>query len=455
MNTQSSRIDRRTLLKLLGSAGAAGTVASCGTFDTSVAAEGITGGKFDKTVQLATSGPGGNMDWKSGDALKFLPPEAIPTRGAASDLMASLPKEKVLSIYRLMATSRRWETTMKDLFLGAKDNLYGPFHPYVGEEAVANGVMGVLNNDDYIASTHRGHGHLIAKGGDLDKMSAEIFFRETGYNKGYGGSMHITDMSKGIMGSNGIVGASFYLAAGAAIRAKVRGTKQVAVAFFGDGASGSPYYFSGIRNSTNHKLPVIFVNENNFNHQGVHMATTVPTKYISDYTKGLGIPHHLVDGNDVTAVYAATKEAADWARAGNGPSMIEAITYRWYDHGGFAGGKVGIDGAYGLPYRTDDEVKGWISRDPVARFKTWLVAKNVASADELAQIDKEAQAAVDKSIEFARQSPHPAPENGVVGTYAASTAVPTQFYNRKDLVIKTEMNGGADAPRGRRRPSAT
>ena len=161
---------------------------------------------------------------------------------------------------------------------------------YVGEEAIAAGVMGVLNDDDYIASTHRGHGHLIAKGGDLNKMSAEIFFRETGYNKGYGGSMHITDMSKGIMGANGIVGASYYLAAGAALRGMIRGTKQVAVAFYGDGASASPYYFSAVRSCASMKIPVVFVNENNFTYMGVAMALTAPTKYISEYTKGPGHP---------------------------------------------------------------------------------------------------------------------------------------------------------------------
>ena len=180
--------------------------------------------------------------------------------------------------------------------------------------------MGALNDDDYIASTHRGHGHLIAKGGDLNKMSAEIFFKETGYNKGYGGSMHITDMSKGIMGMNGIVGASYYMAAGAAICARmVQGTKQVGVAFFGDGASASPYYFSAVRSCANLKLPVIFVAENNFQYMGVPMALTVPTKYISEYTKGLDIPHHLVDGNDVTAVYAATQRGGRVGAGRQGP----------------------------------------------------------------------------------------------------------------------------------------
>ncbi|HJZ96715.1 MAG TPA: thiamine pyrophosphate-dependent dehydrogenase E1 component subunit alpha, partial [Candidatus Solibacter sp.] len=326
----------------MGSVGATASVASaCGTsFEGSVSAQGLTGGKFEKTVPLATAGPGGNRKWQPGDAVKFLPPEEIPTRGKASDVLAGLPKEKLLAMYERMNASRKWETAMKDLFLAGNDGLYGAFHTYVGEEAVAVGVISTLNQDDYIASTHRGHGHLIAKGGDLKKMSAEIFFKETGYNKGYGGSMHITDMSKGIMGMNGIVGASFYMAAGAAIRATIRNTKQVAVAFFGDGAAASPYYFSAIRSCTNLKVPVVFVCENNFQYMGVPMALTVPTKYISEYTKGLDIPHFLVDGNDVSAVHAAAREAVEWARANKGPSMIEAVTYRWYDHAGFAGGRV-------------------------------------------------------------------------------------------------------------------
>ena len=435
MATTTSRIDRRTLLKLMGSAGATATVIStgCNSLNQPVSASGLTGGKFDKAVPLATDGPGGNMAWKPGDAVKYLPPSDIPTRGAAADAVSALPKEKVLRMYELMTSSRKWETAMKDLFLGAKDGLYGAFHTYVGEEAIAVGTMTALNDDDYIASTHRGHGHLIAKGGDLNKMSAEIFFKATGYNKGYGGSMHITDMSKGIMGMNGIVGASYYMAAGAAIRARVKNTKQVGVAFFGDGASASPYYFSAVRSCANLKLPVIFVAENNFQYMGVPMAITVPTKYITEYTKGLDIPHHLVDGNDVTAVYAATKEAVEWARAGKGPTVIEGMTYRWYDHAGFAGGRVGQDAAMGLPYRSDEEVKQWMSRDPNVRFKAWIIAKGLAAESDLAAIEAKAQAAVDASIEFARKSADPNPEDGVLNTYANSAAEATQFFNRRGI----------------------
>jgi pyruvate dehydrogenase E1 component alpha subunit len=243
--------------------------------------------------------------------------------------------------------------------------------------------------------------------------------------------MHITDMSKGIMGMNGIVGASYYMAAGAAIRAQVRGTKQVAVAFYGDGAAASPYYFSAVRSAANQKVPVLFVNENNFQYMGVPMARTVPTKYVAELTKGLDIPHYVVDGNDLTAVYQATAEAVKTARDGRGPSVIEAMTYRWYDHSGFAGGRVAQEGAMGLPYRTDDEVKQWISRDPILRYRSWLIAKGLATDAELAPIDATVQAAVDRSIEFARSSPDPRPEDGVLNTYAEGAVAATQFYDRK------------------------
>ena len=431
-------VDRRTLLKMMGAAGASGAVfAACGVPGagaTGTSARGVTGAEFDKSIRLATGGPGGNKDWRPGDSLKFLPAEDIPTRGSASDVLASQPQEKLLEMYWRMNASRKWESTMKDLFLGGEDGLYGAFHPSAGEEAMAVGVMGALNNDDYIASTHRGHAHLIAKGGDLNRMSAEIFFKESGYNLGYGGSMHITDMSKGILGMNGIVGASYYMAAGAALHAMVRGTSQVAVAFYGDGASASPYYFSAVRSCANQNIPCLFVAENNFQYMSVPMARTVPTKYLSEYTRGLDIPHFLVDGNDVSAVYEATSEAVEWARAGNGPSVIEGMTFRWYDHAGFSGARIGEDGAANLPYRTDEEVRGWISRDPIPRYRRWLVATDNATEAELDDVESDVRKAVDASVTFARESKHPAPEAGVLNTYASDAATATQFYNRQGLV---------------------
>ncbi len=430
MENRHRRVDRRTLLKTMSAAGATATVISaCG--DGAASPPGISGGEFGKTVRLSTAGPGGNKQWKPGFALQFLPPEDMPTGGRASATLAGESEEKLLELYRLMCTSRKWETTMKDLFLAGEDGLYGSFHTYVGEEAIAVGVIGALNEDDYIASTHRGHGHLIAKGGDLNRMSAEIFFKESGYNKGYGGSMHITDMSKGIMGMNGIVGASFYMAAGAALRGMIRGTKQVAVAFFGDGAAASPYYFSAVRSCKNLNIPVIFVNENNFQYMSIPVADTVPTNYVSDYTKGLDLPHHLVDGNDLAAVYHATKEAVEWGRAGNGPTVIEALTYRWYDHSGFAGARVGSEGAAGLPYRTDEEVRAWMTRDPLPRYKRWLLAKGLATAEGLAGIETAAQGAVDESVRFARDGRDPDPGAGVLNTHAEGPVLASQFYDRK------------------------
>jgi len=439
MSEETTMMDRRTLLKMMGAAGASATVLSaCGSPSSGTGQQlssttGLTGAEFGQSVDLATSGPGGNKNWQPGDALKFLPAERIPTSGPAADRLASLPGERLLGFYRTMQASRVWESTMKDLFLAGDDGLYGAFHAYIGEEAIAAGVMGALRDDDYIASTHRGHGHLIAKGGDLNRMSAEIFFKANGYNKGYGGSMHITDMSKGILGMNGIVGASYYMAAGAGLRAKVRGTDQVAVAFFGDGASASPYYFSAVRSAVNENIPVIFVLENNLQYMGVPVARHSPTKFVADYTKGLQIPHHIVDGNDVTAVFDAASAAVDRARAGQGPTVIEGITYRWYDHAGFSGARIGEDGAMRIPYRTDEEVLGWISRDPITRYRTWLLDKGLVTEADIDAVVARVRDEVDASVEFARNGSEPDAEAGVSHTFAESDAVRTQFYNRKGI----------------------
>ncbi len=318
-----SRIDRRGLLKLIGAAGASAAVVSTGCsnpFQADVNAAGLTGGEWEKPIRLATAGPGGNKNWRPGDAVKFLPPAGhSDARHRRPTLVAACRKRSSCCIYERMNDSRKWETTMKDLFLAGKDGLYGAFHTYVGEEAIAVGVMGALNDDDYIASTHRGHGHLIAKGGDLNKMSAEIFFKETGYNKGYGGSMHITDMSKGIMGMNGIVGASYYMAAGAALRGDGprhqagrrrvlrRRRVRVAVLLQRRPQLREPEDAGHLRQRE--QLPVHGRADGADGADEVHLANT---------PRASTFPHHVVDGNDVTAVYAATKEAVEWARAGKG-----------------------------------------------------------------------------------------------------------------------------------------
>jgi pyruvate dehydrogenase E1 component alpha subunit len=400
-----SRIDRRTFLKIMGSAGASAAVVS-----------------FANPLSI-----GENYTFKPPAGPNGSPRLAVK----AGDLLASQPKEKLAEIFTTLNRSRKWETKMKDLFVAGDDKLYGAFHVYIGEEGISSGVSSVLNKDDFIVSTHRGHGHLIAKGGDLNKMSAEIFFRETGYNKGFGGSMHITDASLGILGMNGIVGASWYIAAGAGYGAKLRGTKQVAVAYGGDGATNSPYYFSALRNAWNYKLPMIAVVENNQWQISIPMASNVPGGNASTYTKGLPIPSVTIDGNDVAEVFAASKEAADRARAGFGPSVIECMTYRWYDHSGFAGAKVGVDGAFGLPYRSDNDVKMWMSRDPIARYRAFLLDRKLFTEEELAKIESDVQKAVDDSVEFARNSPPTKPEDGVLNVYAKGSVEPTQFLNGK------------------------
>lgn len=358
-------------------------------------------------------------------------PNAVPPAitQKAGDILAQQPKEKLADMLSKMLLARKWETTMKDLFVGGKDDLYGAYHLYVGEEAVAVGVCGALNKDDYISSTHRGHGHLIAKGGDLNKMSAEIYVRQDGYNKGFGGSMHITDMSLGILGMNGILGVGYYIAAGAAYGIKVRGGKQVAVSFSGEGGTNSVYMFSGLRNALNYKLPYVAIVENNLYQIATPMITNVPTGQTSNYVRGLPIPSVTVDGNDVAAVFAATQEAVERARAGFGPSLIECMTYRWYDHYGFAGAKVGQDGAFGLPYRADSEVKYWMSLDPIPRFKGFLTERKILTDSEIATIDTDAQKAVDASIEFARKSPAVKKEDGLLNVYANGSVPARQFFN--------------------------
>ncbi len=403
-NDRNGRIDRRTFLKLMGTAGAAAA--------------------FVSVAQPAGLGEAS--------------PLAIVEK--AGDILARVPKAKLQEMYSTMNKARKWETTMKDLFLNGTDDLYGAYHLYVGEEAVASGVCGALNKDDYIVSTHRGHGHLIAKGGDLNKMSAEIYVRQDGYNKGFGGSMHITDLSLGILGMNGIVGSSWYFAAGAAFASKIRGDKKVAVAFGGDGAANSVYYYSAVRSAVTYNLPAIFVVENNYYQISTPMITNVPGGHTSTYTKGLPCTSVTVDGNDIAEVYAATAEAVAKARAGGGPTVIEAMTYRWYDHYGFAGAKVGVDGAFGLPYRADSEVKMWIQRDPIPRFRQFLIDRKLFTDPELTTIESDAQKAVDASLAFARKSPHVKAEDGLNYVYGGcsdlqKTVQPTQFFDAKPFPI--------------------
>ena len=332
---------------------------------------------------------------------------------------AKLPKDKLLDMYRKMQTSRMWESAMRDAFIGGQEGLYGAFHPSTGMEATAVGVISALEPNDYITSFHRGHAHLIAKGGDINKMAAEIFGKAAGYNQGFGGSMHLTSVPLGILGMNGIVGGGWLLGAGAAYAQLVKGSKQVVVSYGGDGATNSAYFVNALRNATLYKLPYIAVVEHNgFNVSVPTQMVTPVHDDLSTYAEGLRMGRARADGMDVMAVHDAASEAVARARAGEGPTLIELRTYRFYDHAGWAGAKVGQLGAFGLPYRTDDEVRASIARDPIPQLGKYLTDNKVATQEEITKIDNDTQDAVKAAMDFARKSPLQQPEMGLRNVYA-------------------------------------
>ncbi len=338
-----------------------------------------------------------------------------------------IPADLQIDMYTKMLRSRWWEEGIKEVFLAGTDRLYGAFHIYIGEEAVAVGAMAALRNDDYIASTHRGHGHLIAKGGDLNAMSAEMFFRQEGMNKGFGGSMHLTDASKGILGMNGILGPQYLIAAGAGYGAKVRGTDQVAVAFGGDGSTAQGWYYTGLRNAKMYNLPVIFVVENNGYQISIPTETVLPLKDQADFALGLHVPGEVVDGMDVLAMYSVMKRAVERARAGEGPTLIEAKTYRFYDHSGLAGAKSGVLGAFGLPYRSDSENHAWMAKDPIPTHRRQMIAMGILTAEQADKIEADVKQAVADSIEFARRGTPPAPDAALEHVYATGKVAASQL----------------------------
>lgn len=443
------KMNRRQFIKALGAAGVATTFLSQGTAQPALAqapaiespapefVANLTGANYGKAVALATGGVGFDKNWKAGDALKYLPKEEL-IGGKYADAFKKLPKEKMLDMLKKMQLIRKWETMGKDLFLSGKEALYGVFHMYIGEEATAVGVCAALNKDDYIASTHRGHGHIIAKEVDLKRSAAEIYASSEGTNKGYGQSMHIIDMSKGIMGTNGIVGGAWLLAQGAGYAAKIHGKKQVSVGFGGDNACHSPYFFNAIRNAVAYNIPYIAVIENNFYGSGGINALVSAVKYQAELAKGLNIPCLTVDGNDVIAMYSATLEAVQRAREKSTPTVIEAITYRWYDHNGFAGAKAGVDGAFGLPYRTDAEVRGWMTRDPIVRYSKWLVANKIATEDELKALDAAVTKEVTEAWAWGKAAPKCKPEQGLENVWVYGKVEATQFLDRKGTSVAWE-----------------
>jgi len=318
----------------------------------------------------------------------------------------TIEKEKLLDLYRTMVRIRRFEERVAREF--AEGNIPGSVHSYIGEEAVATGAIAHLRKDDYIMSTHRGHGHLIAKGGQTDRMMAELFAKKTGYCQGKGGSMHIANLDIGMLGAAGIVGAGIPIATGAGLSAKLRGTDQVTLCFFGDGASNLGRFHEGINLGAVWRLPVIYICENNLWAVSVPTSCSLAISNIADRAIGYGIPGIVVDGMDVIAVYEAAGEAVARARRGEGPSLIEAKTYRFRGH---------FEGDSGT-YRPKEEIEEWLKRDPLKLFEEKLLEMKVLTKKEAEETDKEILAEIDQAVKFAQESPFPKPEETLENVYA-------------------------------------
>ncbi|MSS71362.1 MAG: thiamine pyrophosphate-dependent dehydrogenase E1 component subunit alpha [Candidatus Latescibacteria bacterium] len=308
----------------------------------------------------------------------------------------AVDKILMLNMYRTMLRIRRFEEQIFNIF--TQGLMHGLAHLYIGEEAVAVGVCSALRDDDYITSTHRGHGHCIAKGGKLDRMMAEVMGKVTGYCRGKGGSMHIADMSLGILGANGIVGGGFGIATGAGLSAKLRKTDQVTACFFGDGGANQGIFFEVMNYAAIWNLPVIYVCENN--HYGEYTATEKVTagKCIADRATPFGIPGQMVDGSDVIAVYEAMAGAVRRGRSGQGPSLIECETYRYRGH---------HVGDPGLAYRAKEEIETWMKKDPIERLRQRMLSEGQATEADLGGIDEEVQKEVLEAVESAKTSPYP------------------------------------------------
>ena len=306
--------------------------------------------------------------------------------------------ETLLALYRTMLTIRLTEEGLARLH--QQGLVHGACHTYVGEEAVAVGVCAHLRMDDTVLSTHRGHGHALAKGVTPRALCAELFGRVTGCSRGRGGSMHLFAPEVGMLGTSGIVGPSILMATGAGYSFRLLRTDRVSVAFFGDGAANNGAFHEGLNLAAIWKLPVLFVCENNLYATEVPFATVAGNANVAERAAASGLPSVRLDGNDVLAVYQAADEAIQRARRGDGPALLECLTYRTRAHS---------EGMRDAGYRTREEVEAWKARDPIARWRERLVAAGTVAAAELDRIDRDIQALAEDAIDFATKSPWPDP----------------------------------------------
>ena len=321
-------------------------------------------------------------------------------------------KEQLMSFYETMIRIRRFEEETFEFY--KKGLMAGLAHLYLGEEAIATGVCAALNESDYIGSTHRGHGHLVARGADTDRMMAEILGKKTGYSNGKGGSMHIMAMDKGILGANGIVGGEIPIATGAAYSAKYRGTNQVAVSFMGDSATNEGTFHESINMAAAWNLPCVYVIENNLYGISVDIRDVTNTPDLAVRAKAYDIPGVVVDGMDVVAVYEAAKTAVERARKGGGPTIIECKTYRWQGH------HVGDPATY-RKRKSETEKEDWMKKDPIPALRKAVLKEGIATEADFAKIDEMVEKEIQNAVKFAVDSEYPPAEDAYTDVFQQGT----------------------------------
>jgi len=314
--------------------------------------------------------------------------------------------EKLIDILIKMYKIRFFEEKVDYLF--ALGLVHGTMHLSIGQEAVAVGAISTLKPDDYILSTHRGHGHCIAKGADINLMMAEFLGKETGYCRGRGGSMHIADVEKGNLGATGVVGGGIPIASGVGLSIKMRKTGQVVICFFGDGAANQGAFHESLNLAAIWKLPVIFLCENNMYGMSMSVEKAFAIENIAKRAGSYGFPGEVVDGNDVLAVYKVVLKAVERARKGKGPSLIECKTYRWKGHS---------KSDQNL-YRSKEEIESWKMKCPIKRFKEKLIAEKIITNEEIKIIEENAKNIIEKAVDFAKNSPEPSVEEIFDGVYS-------------------------------------
>ncbi len=316
-----------------------------------------------------------------------------------------LHQDQHLDLYRRMVLIREFE--LRAINERRTGLIPGFIHSCVGQEATAVGACAALRPDDVITSNHRGHGHLIAKGGDPKYMMAELAARSTGYCGGKGGSLHMADFELGILGANGIVAGGIPMATGAALAFRMRSEDRVALAFFGDGAVNEGAFHEAANMAGLWKLPIIFFCENNLYGEGTPQNKQAPVTDLALRAGGYAFPGTIVDGNDVLAVYEVTRAAVERARAGQGPTLVEGKTYRFRGH--YEGDP--------MVYRSKEEMESWQQRDPILAFRRYLIESQIAAEADLQAIEDEVQTVLDEAVQFAAHSPRPEPGSALEGLY--------------------------------------